>query len=103
MSAHAACPNSSRDFPAAAQFGLHPESGAGNVILVKPADRSVFQRSREESGLRRVSPSLMTADLDEGPAFTAALRWLAKHKTQWRQKLHPPEVGQRGRSAQSRA
>jgi hypothetical protein len=69
---------------AMAQFGLHPASDAANVILVKPVDRSVYQRSREENGLRHVSPSLMVADLEDGDTLDVTLRWLAKHESRWR-------------------
>jgi hypothetical protein len=69
---------------AVAQFGLHPVAGEANVILVKPADRSVYQRSREETGLRHVSPSLMVADLDEHDAVDATMLWLARHESKWR-------------------
>jgi hypothetical protein len=69
---------------AMAQFGLHPAAEDGNVILVKPCDRSVYHRSREEGGLRHVSPSLMVADLDDGDAVDVAVRWLAKHEPRWR-------------------
>jgi hypothetical protein len=69
---------------AVAQFGLHPASDAADVMMVKPADRSVFQRSREDRGLRYVSPSLMAADLASGDAFEAALGWMAAHESAWR-------------------
>ncbi|MBN2574766.1 MAG: hypothetical protein JXP73_09395 [Deltaproteobacteria bacterium] len=72
------------DVPAAAaRFGLHPGSGQLDVVPVKPADRRVKQRSREEGGLRRVSPRRMAADLGDGTAFAATLRWLARHEAQW--------------------
>ena len=85
---------------ALAQFGLHPVDAQADVLLVKPADRSVFHRSREQGGLRYVSPSLMAADLDDTDAFETALRWLAKHETAWRQPASPAEIGQRRRRAQ---
>ena len=56
-----------------AQFGLHPARPPAEVVLVKDADRGVFHRSREQAGLRYVSPSLMAADLDQPDAFEAAL------------------------------
>ncbi len=70
---------------AVAQFGLHPAGDAADVIMVKSADHSVFQRSREYRGLRYVSPSLMAADLGDGDAFEAALGWMAAHESAWRQ------------------
>jgi hypothetical protein len=72
---------------AVAQFRLHPSAdadGKANVILVKPSDRSVFQRSTEKSGLRYVSPSLMAADIGASNAFDPVLSWMAKHESTWR-------------------
>lgn len=68
---------------AVAQLGLHPAADEADIILVKPTDRSVYQRSREENGLRRVSPSLMVADLDEHDTVEI-LRWLGQHLSRWR-------------------
>jgi hypothetical protein len=67
-----------------AQFRLHPAGDAANIILVKPNDRSVFQRSTENAGLRYVSPSLMAADLGASDAFESVLLWMAKHESAWR-------------------
>jgi hypothetical protein len=67
-----------------AQFRLHPADGVANVVLVKPSDRSVFNRSTEIAGLRYVSPSLMAADLGASPAFESVLSWMAKHESAWR-------------------
>jgi hypothetical protein len=79
------------DDPAAAlvQFGLHATEGSAhedgaNVVLVKPADRSVFHRSYENDGLRFVSPSLMAADLADEQTLDRAIAWMAAHETAWR-------------------
>jgi hypothetical protein len=74
------------DDPAAAvnQFGLHSTETAGNVMLVRPSDRSVFHRSRERDRLRYVSPSVMAADLGHTPSFERVLAWMAKHESAWR-------------------
>lgn len=72
---------------AVAQFRLHPAGDEANVILVKPNDRSVFQRSTESAGLRYVSPSLMAADLGASDAFESVLLWMAKHESSWRLSL----------------
>ena len=69
---------------AVAQFKLHPAGDKANVVLVKPTDRSVFQRSTESAGLRYVSPSLMAADLGASDAFEPVLAWMAKHEAAWR-------------------
>ena len=69
---------------AVAQFKLHPAGDKANVLLVKPTDRSVFQRSTESAGLRYVSPSLMAADLGASDAFEPVLAWMAKHEAAWR-------------------
>jgi hypothetical protein len=69
---------------AVSQFGLRPAAGRADVVLVKPLDRSVFHRSREQEGLRYVSPSLMAADLDDANAFEVALDWMARHESTWR-------------------
>jgi hypothetical protein len=69
---------------AARQFGLHATEDDANVLLVKPADRSVFQRSYEKDGFRYVSPSLMAGDLDDEQTFEQALAWLADHEADWR-------------------
>ena len=69
---------------AVAEFGLHLARPPAEVILIKGADRGVFHRSREQAGLRYVSPSLMAADLGEPDAFEAALAWMAAHEGQWR-------------------
>ncbi len=69
---------------AARQFALHPGDDDASVVLVKPADRSVFQRSYERAGFRFVSPSLMAADLDDEQSFEQALAWLAEHEADWR-------------------
>jgi len=66
------------------QFSLHPTDGETNVTLIKPSDRSVFQRSTEAAGLRYVSPSLMAADLGDSDAFESVLAWMAKHESAWR-------------------
>ena len=67
-----------------AQFRLHPTDDEANVTLVKPSDRSVFQRSTEAAGLRYVSPNLMAADLGASDAFDPVLTWMAKHEPVWR-------------------
>jgi len=87
---------------AVAQFGLHPCREGADAILVKPADRSVFLRSRESNGLRYVSPSLMAADLANGETFEDALAWMAEHDSIWRQPSPIPEVGKGSRRAQHR-
>lgn len=66
------------------QFGLHPAERGADVVLVKPADRSVFHRSYERDHLRYVSPSLMAADLEDEPTFERCLTWMAKHESDWR-------------------
>lgn len=66
------------------QFGLHPMIDDPNVVLVKPADHSVFQRSYEKDGFRYVSPSLMAADLDDEQLFEQALAWMTEHEADWR-------------------
>jgi hypothetical protein len=76
------------------QFNLHPAAEA-NVILVKPDDRSVFQRSSEAAGLRYVSPSLMVADLGESDAIEPILAWMAKHESTWRQHSIDTEIRKR--------
>jgi len=89
---------------AISQFGLRPADDHADLVVIKPADRSVFWRSREKNGLRYVSPSLMAADLDDQNLFTATLRWLAKHEASWRARLElsGPEVRQGGRRTQRR-
>jgi len=74
------------DDPAAAirQFGLHPAEDGANVMLVKPLDRSVFQRSHETAGLRYVSPSLTAADLENEQTFEQAMTWMSQHEQDWR-------------------
>jgi len=73
------------DRPAAVdQFGLHPAEGPADVVLVRPADRSVFHRSYERDHLRYASPSLMAADLEDEPAFERGLAWMAEHEARWR-------------------
>lgn len=71
---------------AAVQFALHAteDDAAAEVVLVKPADRSVFHRSYEKQGLRYVSPSLMAADLEDEQSLDRAIAWLAEHETDWR-------------------
>jgi hypothetical protein len=84
------------------QFSLHPADQNANVILVKPSDRSVFQRSSEEAGLRYVSPSLMAADVGESNAFESVLAWMSTHESAWRLESEGSEVGQGRARAQSR-
>jgi len=69
---------------AVAQFGLHPAEEDANVVLVKSADRSTFQRSSEKDGFRYVSPSLMAADLEDEQLFERAVAWMAAHEADWR-------------------
>jgi hypothetical protein len=66
------------------QFALHPADGNANVILVKPADRSIFLRSTEAAGLRFVSPSLMSADLGDSHRFESVLAWMVENESVWR-------------------
>lgn len=66
------------------QFGLHPTDDEADVTLVKPLDRSVFQRSYEKDGLRYVSPSLMAADLESEQAFDRAATWMIERESDWR-------------------
>ncbi len=87
---------------AVAQFRLHPAGDHANVILVKPSDRSVFQRSTESAGLRHVSPSLMAADLGVGDAFERVLSWMAKHESVWRRPSDGLQIRQGGRGAKGR-
>jgi hypothetical protein len=84
------------------QFSLHPANEGANVILVKPYDRSVFQRSSEAVGLRYVSPSLMVADLGESEAVEPALTWLARHESAWRQHSIDIEIRKRRTRAEGR-
>jgi len=84
---------------AVAQFALRPASDDADLILVKPADRSVFQRSREDRGLRYVSPSLMAADLGDDHAFETALGWMAAHESAWRSGPGACAIGQGGQGA----
>ncbi len=69
---------------AAAQFKLQTADDVGNVVLVKPNDRSVFHRSTESEGLRYVSPSLMAADVGASDTFESVLAWMAEHESAWR-------------------
>jgi len=69
---------------AVAQFDLHPAEEGGNVTLIKPADRSVFARSSEASGLRHASPSLMAVDMADEATFEFVLGWMAEHESAWR-------------------
>ena len=87
---------------AVAQFRLHPAGDEANIILVKPNDRSVFQRSTENAGLRYVSPSLTAADLGGSDAFEPVLAWMAKHESAWRQQSDGFEIRKSGGRAQSR-
>lgn len=73
------------DVPAAAaQLGLRAVSDAPDVVLIEPADHSVFHRSCEQRGLRYVSPSLMAADTEDRAAFATVVQWLTTHEAAWR-------------------
>jgi hypothetical protein len=91
------------DVPAAQnQFSLHPANEEANVILVKPYDHSVFQRSSEAAGLRYVSPSLVVADLGESDAVEPALTWMARHESAWRHHSIDTEIRKRRARAEGR-
>jgi hypothetical protein len=69
---------------AVAQFRLHPDDN-GDIRLITPADRSVYQRSTEKDGLRCVSPSLVGADLPSADLLEQLLAWMRDHEASWRQ------------------
>jgi hypothetical protein len=69
---------------AVAQFRLHP-SDHGPIVLITPADRSIYQRSTEKAGLRCVSPSLIAADLPNAALLEQFLTWMRAHQAAWRQ------------------
>jgi hypothetical protein len=64
------------------------ETGA-NVVLARPYDVVVFDRTWEEDGLRFAALSQVAADLLTSPGRGPAeadelLRWMAKHESRWR-------------------
>lgn len=62
------------------------ESGA-NVVLARPFDDVVFDRTWEEDGLRFASLCQVVVDLRTSPSRSEAddlLRWMKAHETRWR-------------------
>ena len=73
----------------AEQFKLRPADTGTNVLLLEPFDPVVYERSREESGLRVVAMSQCVGDLLTGtgrePAEAEALlTWMAANEGAWR-------------------
>jgi hypothetical protein len=79
-----------RPDPAAAGLGLVPAESGANVLLVRPFDAVMFERTVEEDGLCYVAPSQAAIDLltspGRGPEEAEALiEWMQANERQWRE------------------
>lgn len=73
----------------AGALGLIPADQGANVVLLRPFDPIVWQRSDEENGVRYVAPSQAAVDCLTGngrmPAEGEALiQWLLANESMWR-------------------
>ena len=74
---------------AAEQLDLRPAETGANVLLLEPFDPVVYERSREQSGLRLVALSQCVVDLLTGTGREPAeadslLSWMAANEDAWR-------------------
>ena len=74
---------------AAEQRDLRPAETGANVLLLEPFDLVVYERSREQSGLRLVALSQCVVDLLTGTGREPAeadslLSWMAANEDAWR-------------------
>jgi hypothetical protein len=68
---------------------LLPTRTGANVVLARPYDPIVFERIRDDAGLRRVSIAQAALDLLTGPARMPAegealLTWMRRNESRWR-------------------
>ena len=75
---------------AAARLALRPTETGANVLLVEPADESVFEGATQRDGVWYAAPSQVAADLltspGRGPAEGEELiNWMRANEDAWRQ------------------
>lgn len=75
--------------PLAVDLDLLPAEEGANVMILKPFDRVVFDRTRIEAGMRYAAPSQVAVDCLSGngrmPAEgEALLEWMARDESSWR-------------------
>lgn len=73
----------------AERLGLRPAEAGANVILAEPFDPVVYERGREQEGLRYVALSQNAADLLTSPGrgpneAEELMAWMAKNEDAWR-------------------
>lgn len=73
----------------AAALGLRPTESGANVLLVRPCDPVVFDRTTLRGAVRRVSPVQAAVDLLTGPGRgpsegKALLDWMEANEPAWR-------------------
>ena len=71
------------------RLGLMPADEGANVVLLRPFDRVVWDRTSDEEGVRYVAPSQVAVDCLTGtgrmPAEgEAVLTWMSEHEDRWR-------------------
>ncbi len=90
-------------------LGLLPADDGGNVVLLRPFDPVVWERTTEDGGLTYAAPSQVAVDCLTGtgrmPAEgEALLAWMADNESSWRYdslaELELPKTGRNGNSRQ---
>lgn len=71
------------------ELGLRPAEAGANVLVARPFDDVVFDRTRQRERLICVAPSQAVADLLTGPGRApseaeALLDWMQEHEDAWR-------------------
>ncbi|TVR03515.1 MAG: hypothetical protein EA398_04695 [Deltaproteobacteria bacterium] len=74
---------------AARALGLRAANAGANVVLLQPADGSLFDRADDRYGLRTARLPVVVADLLSGPGRSPAeaealMGWMAAHEQMWR-------------------
>jgi hypothetical protein len=74
---------------AAAEFGLRPVERGANVVLARPFDAVVFDRTSITDGIVYAAPSQVAVDLLTGTGRNPAegealLSWMASSERSWR-------------------
>lgn len=75
--------------PIVDRLGLLPADAGGNVILLRPFDRVVWERTSTDGGLTYVAPSQTAVDCLTGTGRMpsegeAVLAWMVENESEWR-------------------
>jgi len=80
---------------AAEEFGLRPVEKGANVVLARPFDSVVFDRTTKKDEIVYASPSQIAVDLLTGTGRSPAeaeelLSWMESNELLWRMRISTP-------------